>query len=124
MRYNGYDEGNYNEGIYGRRMRDSRGRYSGEYGARGVKGTGRFSRYRGEDDTMERMEEMKEHYMNYNEGRSQYSRGNYGGGEQEMIESTEGIMQSVVDLVKELAESDNPQVMQVIQKHARKIMEM
>ncbi len=114
MRYNGYDEGNYSE--YGRQGMIGTGPYS-RY--RGGRGSGRYS-YRGADA----MDEMREHYMNYNEGRSQYSRGNYGGGEQEMIEATEGIMQSVVDIVKELAESDNPQVMQVIQKHARKIMEM
>ena len=112
MRYNGYDE---DYGNYGRRERDSRGRYMGNYGRRGVD-----RRYRGEDA----MDEMHEHYMNYNEGREQYGRGNYNGGEQEMVEATEGIMRNVTEIVKELADSDNPQVMQIIQRHAKRIMEM
>ena len=52
MRYNReYDE--YNEGSYGRRGRDSRGRY-----------TGRGMMHEGE----EMIEEMREHYGNYMEG--------------------------------------------------------
>ena len=113
MRYNGYDE---DYGNYVRR--DSRGRYM-EYGRRGVPGSGR-GRYRGDDA----MDEMHEHYMNYNEGREQYGRGNYNGGEQEMVEATEGIMRNVTEIVKELADSDNPEVMKIIQKHAKRIMEM
>lgn len=41
-----------------------------------------------------------------------------------MVEATEGIMRNVTEIVKELADSDNPQVMQIIQKHAKRIMEM
>ena len=33
-------------------------------------------------------------------------------------------MKNITEIVKELSESDNPEVMQIIQKHAKKIMEM
>ena len=115
MRYNGYsgyDEENYSE--YGRRGMRGTGPYSRYRGGRGS------GRYRGEDA----IDEMQEHYMNYNEGREQYNRGNYNGGEQEMIQSTEGIMSSVVDIVRELSESQNPEVMQIIKRSAKEIMEM
>lgn len=112
MRYNGYDEGNYRE--YGRRGMRGTGPYSRYSGGRGS------GRYRGNDN----MEEMQEYYMNYNEGRQQYNRGNYNGGEQEMIEATEGIMENITEIVKELAESENPEVMQIIKRSAKEIMEM
>lgn len=111
MRYSGYDEGNYNE--YGRRGMRGTGPYSRYRGGRGS------GRYRGEDA----MDEMRERYMDYNEGRGQYERGNYNG-EDEMIEATEGIMENIVEIVKELSESKNPQVMQIIQKKAREIGQM
>lgn len=105
MRYNDYD----NE--YGRR-----GRYRGDYGRRGVRGTGR---YRGEDN----MEEMMEHYDNYMGASEDYNRGNYGA-ENEMLKSVEGIMRNICEIVEEIAQVDDPEVMKIIKKHARKISEM
>ena len=61
MRYRGYDD--YDESDYGRRTRDSRGRYMER--SRG--------NYRGED----MIEEMREHYGNYMES------GRYNGREKE-----------------------------------------
>lgn len=116
MRYNGYEEG---YGNYGRR--GGRGRYS-EGGYSVGRGSGRRS-YRG-DSAEDRMEEMKEQYMDYSEGREQYNRGNSYNGEEQMIRATEEIMKNITEIVEELAESENPQVMQIIQKHTRKIMEM
>jgi hypothetical protein len=112
MRYSGYDEDDYRE--YGRRGMRGTGPYSRYNGGRGS------GRYRGHDN----MEEMREYYMNYNEGRQQYNRGNYNGGEQEMIEATEGIMDNITEIVKELSESQNPEVMQIIKRSAKEIMEM
>lgn len=104
MRYNEYDE-------YGRRG-------SRRYGRRGVRGTGR-GRYRGED----RMDEMMEHYYNYNEAYEEADRGNYGA-EGEMVKSVEGIMRNIYEIVEELGEADSPEVMQIIKKYTRKINEM
>ena len=109
MNYRGYGEG-YGEG-YGRR-------YRGEYGRRGVKGTGR-GRYRGEDPVME----MQEHYDAYNEAFEEAMGGDYGA-EGGMVKSAEGIMKSVFKIVEELAEADSPEVMQVIKKYSKKITEM
>lgn len=108
-----YDR-NYGEGNYGRRARDSRGRYmEGSYGRRGVPGTGR-GRYRGE----EMMDEMAYHYGNYSES-SEY------GAEGETMKSLEYMMQSVVEFVKMLQEDANSQEeMQLIKRYAKKIGEM
>lgn len=112
MRYNDYND-------YGRRgvPGTGRGRYRGDYGRRGVAGTGR--RYRGEDA----MEEMQEHYMNYNEASEDMYNGNYGA-EGGMVKSVEGIMKNVYKIVEELAEADSPEVMPIIKKYAKKIEEL
>ena len=112
MRYRGYSEGGYNEGGYGRRGVKGTGR--GRY--RGGRGSGR---YRGD----EAMEEMQENYEAYNEAREEYSRGNYGA-EGGMVESVEGIMESVYDIVEEIAQEGSPEVMQIVKKYSKKISEM
>lgn len=101
---------NYNEG-YGRR-------YRGEYGRRGVPGTGR-GRYRGEDAMME----MQESYDEYNEAYDEAMNGNYGA-EGGMVKSAEGIMRNIFEITKELSEADVPEVKHIIQKYAKKISEM
>ncbi len=121
MRYGNYND-NYND-------------YNDSYGRRGMKGTGPYSRYNGGRGSgryresyghypEEIMDEMKEQYMDYNEGREQYNRGDSYNGEEQMVQATEGIMRSITKIVEELSQSDNPQVMQIIQKNAKKMMEM
>ena len=105
MNYRNYGEG------YGRR-------YRGEYGRRGVPGTGR-GRYRGEDAMME----MQENYDEYNESFDEAMSGNYGA-EGGMIKSAEGIMKNIFEITKELSEADVPEVKHIIQKYAKKISEM
>ncbi len=100
----------YNEG-YGRR-------YRGEYGRRGVKGTGR-GRYRGEDPVME----MQEHYDAYNEAYEENMNGEYGA-EGGMIKSAEGISKSVLEIMEELLQAGDPQVKRIVQKTAKKALEM
>lgn len=100
--------GGYREG-YGRRRRNSRGRYM----------EGGYGHYMPE----EMMEEMMEHYQAYNEASEEYERGNYGA-EGGMAKSAEGIMKNVTAIVEELSQADSPEVMEIIQKHAKKIMEI
>lgn len=107
--YSDYDEGN-----YGRRGSYRAGRGNYRAGRRGS-----YGHY-----PEEMMDEMKEYYMDYNEGREQYNRGNSYNGEEQMVQATEGIMRNITEIVKELSQSENPQVMQIIQRHAQKIMEM
>lgn len=106
--------GNYREdyGNYGRRRRDSRGRYmeSGNYGRR----------YRGED----MMDEMRDHYMNYSEGREEMDRGNYGAG-QDTMESYEYMLKSFKDFFKHLKnEANSQEEVEMLQKTAREIGQM
>lgn len=118
MRYRGYSEGygEYSEGgNYGRRSRDSRGRYTeGSYGRRGVEGTGR-GRYRGE----EMMDEMMYHYGNYNYGREQY------GADEETMKSFKYMLKSFKDYYKHLKnEASSQQEVQMLEDVAREISEM
>ena len=116
MRYNG-GYGNYNE--YGARMRDSRGRYMGDYGRRGVPGSGR-GRYRGYDY----IDDMTEQYGNYSEGKESYRRGNYGAGEDSM-KSLDYMLKSVHQFMKMLKDdADNQEEVELIQEYARKIGDM
>ena len=116
MRYSEYDEGNYGRrGVPG----TGRGRYrEGSYGRRGVPGSDR-SRYRGDYA----IEEMMEHYGNYSEANEESMRGNYGA-EGEMIKSVEGIMKNIYEIVEELSETEVPEVEQIIKRYAKKISEM
>lgn len=99
MRYRDYDE--YEGDMYGRRSRDSRGRYK----------TGRM--HEGE----EMIEEMRQHYGNYAEGRR------YGGTEKE--KSFDYMLQSAEEFFTHLMEeAENPEQMEKIKRTARKISEM
>ena len=103
MRYNGND--------YGARMRDSRGRYMGEYGRRGVPGSGR-GRYRGQDY----IDDIYESYGNYSEGKETY-------GHDE--KSLEYMLKSVCQFMKMLKEdADSQQEIDLIREYSRKIGEM
>lgn len=98
MRYRGYDE--YSDGGYGRRGRDSRGRYTG----RGYEGD-------------EMLEEMREHYGTYMEG------GRYNGPEKE--KSFDYMLQSAEEFFMHLMqEAENPEQLEKIRRTARKISEM
>lgn len=72
----------------------------------------------------ELIDEMKEQYMDYDEGRDNYNRGDSYNGESEMIRAVEGIMKNIVEIVRELSDIDNPQVMNVIKKYTERIMDM
>lgn len=106
----------YNYGDY------SDGGYSGNYGRRGVPGTGR-GRYRGYSEGEEMLEDMKESYGAYSESRN-YSRGNYGA-EQESMKALEETMQLFTEFAqKMIQEVDSPEAKQIIRKHLRKISQM
>ena len=112
MRY-----GNY--GNYGARMRDGRGRFAGDYGRRGVPGSGR-GRYNGYDY----IDDMNEYFNNYNESKASYMHGNYGAGEDSM-KSLDYMLKSVHEFMKMLKnDADNQEEVELIQEYARKIGEM
>ena len=115
MRYNGY--GDYSEGGY------SEGGYSGNYGRRGVPGTGR-GRYRGYSDGEEMLENMKESYGAYSESMGAYSRGNYSAG-QDGMKALEDIMELFAEFTqKMIKEAESPEEKQIIKKYLRKVSQM
>ena len=111
MNYRDYDE---EYGNYGRRRRDSRGRYK----ERG-RGRGRGN-YRGED----MIDEMYENYQEYSEGREEYNRGNYGAHSTTM-KSLDYMLQSVVEFIEMLKkDAGSQEEMELIKKYTREISEM
>jgi hypothetical protein len=114
MNYNrGYGEyGNYPEhGSYGRRRRDSRGRYM----RRGVD-----SKYQGHD----MIDEMHDGYQEYSEGKEAYNRGNYGA-KNDTMKSLDYMLQSVAQFIEMLKQDASSQEeMELIQKYTREISEM
>ena len=101
MRYGDYD-GRYGRDDYGRRSRDSRGRYMGH----------------------EHIDRMYNEYGRYEEGREQYNRGDYRGKE-DCMKSLEYMLESMVDFVKMLQEEASSQEeVNMIRKYTRKISEM
>ena len=110
----------YNEGNYGR------GSYNeGSYGRRGVKGTGRYSRYRGGRGSgryrgEDMLEEMKEIYGEYAES-SNY--GNYGA--EENMELIETMADSLMDFVEHLKKTaKSPEEKQLIQQKLQELGRM
>lgn len=116
MRYGNYGRGSrrgrsYGEmaPMYGRgRRRDSRGRYM----------TGREY---GEGTPAEMIDEMYEHFGNYEEGKEQSRRGNYSA-KDDSIESLECMMQAICEFVDTLREdADSEEEVAIIEKYARKM---
>ncbi len=120
MKYMRYGTYGYGEDSYGRRSRDSRGRYTeSSYGRRGVPNSGR-ERYRGED----MMDEMYGAYRNYNESKEEYNRsGNYGAKE-DSKRGLEDMMMSITDCVCMIFEEVEPEEQEIIRKHIRKMSEL
>ena len=118
MRYNGDYEG-YGEG-YGRRRRDSRGRYmaGGRDGSRG-RSYGHHMPY--PEMYMDRMMEGMDGYM---EGREQYNRGNYNGKDQS-VESLEKMLEGIVAFVEEIQnDPEQHEEKEVVNHYIRKLKEM
>ena len=122
MRYGNYDE--YNEG-YGRRRRDSRGRYmEGDYNERGGRGRGRgnYGHYMPYPEVyMDRMMDGMEGYM---EGREQYNRGNYGAKGQ-TIESLEKMLEGTHAFVGDiLQDPEQKEAHEVVRHYIKEFQEL
>ena len=103
MRYRNYSEGSYREhDMYGRRQRDSRGRYKGH----------------------EMMDDMYRGYEEYSEGKERYKRGSYGA-QEDTMKSLEYMLESMVDFVEMLKQDTNSQEeMELIKEYTRRIADM
>lgn len=99
----------------------------GNYGRRGVAGSGRGrymtggrGMYRGE----EMIEDMHENYRDYTDGREEYMRGNYGA-QSATMKSLDYMLQSVVEFLEMLKkDASSQEEMELIQKYTREISEM
>ena len=101
----GYNEGNYRDGGYG------------DYGRRGVPGSGRgrYSNARMRDQ----MERMMDGMTQYEYGKERYM---HGGDEERVIEGLEKLMYAVCMFVESAMDfADTPQEKEVIRKHIKKI---
>ena len=103
---------------YGRRSRDSRGRYM-ENVMYDRDNYGRDN-YRGED----MIDEMYENYGNYSESRDSYNRGNYGS-KQETLDSLKYRLQSVVEFMGMLKqEAGSKEEVDLIKRYAQTLSDM
>lgn len=103
MRYRDYDREE-----YGRRRRDSRGRYMESGRSRGM--------YRDHEP----MEEMYEAYQEYSEGREEYGHDDKG-----TMQALEYMLEAGVDFFKKLKEdAGSEQELNMIKHYSRKISEM
>lgn len=132
MRYGNYGE--YGEGYgegYGRRSRDSRGRYrgysEGGYSERGTtdgrdRSRGSYGHYMPYPEMyMERMMDGAEGYM---EGREQYNRGNYGAKGQ-TVESLEKMLEGIVAFVEDIQQDpEQKEEKEVVNHYIRKLKEL
>lgn len=92
----------YTREPYGRRRRDSRGRYMGD----------------------EMMNDMHEAYRDYSDGREEMNMGNYGA-KDDTMKSLEYMMQSVVQFIEMLERDANSQEeIEIIKDYTRQISEM
>jgi hypothetical protein len=95
--YNARGRGSYSEGSYGRRRRDSRGRYMGS----------------------EKIDEMRDHYGRYMDGRERY------GHDGETEKSFDYMLMSLEDFAEHLfEEADSQEQIEKIKKTAKRISEM
>jgi hypothetical protein len=94
MYYGNYRRDDYDDMSYGRRRRDSRGRYKGH----------------------DMIEDMRENYDRYSENRR------YGG--KDTSESLEYMLESIVCFVEMLEEDASEQDINLIRKYTRRIAEM
>lgn len=107
MRYRNYGRSSYGENrdmgdAYGRRSRDSRGRYKGEHA----------------------LDEMYGNYQRYSEGKEHLSRGNYGA-KNDTMDSLEYMLESVVDFVKMLEQDATSQdEVDLIRHYTKQISDM
>ena len=99
------------EDYRGGRSRDSQGRFMGDR---------RMTSYRGQRV----LDEMYNGYRNYNDGKEEYNRGNYGA-KNETMKSLEYMLESVTDFIEMLQnDASSQEEVDMIKHYTRKISEM
>lgn len=99
------------EDYRGGRSRDSQGRFMGDR---------RSTSYRGQRV----LDEMYNGYRNYNDGKEEYNRGNYGA-KNETMKSLEYMLESVTDFIEMLQnDASSQEEVDMIKHYTRRISEM
>lgn len=108
---NMYMRDDYGNDYRGGRSRDSQGRFMGDR---------RSTSYRGQRV----LDEMYNGYRNYNDGKEEYNRGNYGA-RNETMRSLESMLESVTDFIEMLQnDASSQEEVDMIKHYTRKISEM
>ena len=108
---NMYMRDDYGNDYRGGRSRDSQGRFMGDR---------RSTSYRGQRV----LDEMYNGYRNYNDGKEEYNRGNYGA-KGETMKSLEYMLESVTDFIEMLQnDASSQEEVDMIKHYTRKISEM
>lgn len=108
---NMYMRDDYGNDYRGGRSRDSQGRFMGDR---------RSTSYRGQRV----LDEMYNGYRNYNDGKEEYNRGNYGA-KNETMKSLEYMLESVTDFIEMLQnDASSQEEVDMIKHYTRKISEM
>lgn len=108
---NMYMRDDYGNDYRGGRSRDSQGRFMGDR---------RMTSYRGQRV----LDEMYNGYRNYNDGKEEYNRGNYGA-RNETMKSLEYMLESVTDFIEMLQnDASSQEEVDMIKHYTRKISEM
>lgn len=108
---NMYMRDDYGNDYRGGRSRDSQGRFMGDR---------RMTSYRGQRV----LDEMYNGYRNYNDGKEEYNRGNYGA-KNETMKSLEYMLESVTDFIEMLQnDASSQEEVDMIKHYTRKISEM
>lgn len=96
----------------------------GNYGRRGVPGTGR-GRYRGEySDGEEMLEDMKYSYGAYSESMNAYSRGNYSAG-QDGMKALEDTMELFTEFTEKMVrQAETPEEKKIIRRYLKRVGQM
>ena len=106
-----YMRDDYGNDYRGGRSRDIQGRFMGDR---------RSTSYRGQRV----LDEMYNGYRNYNDGKEEYNRGNYGA-RNETMRSLEGMLESVTDFIEMLQnDASSQEEVDMIKHYTRKISEM
>lgn len=119
MRYRDYE--GYGEGSYGRRRRDSHGRYMDgrDYNDE------HLDRNYGHHMPEMYWERMMDGYDGYMEGRDRYRRGGNYGDHEKSLESLEYLLDGFVGFLETLQENmESPEEIELIKKYARKVKGM
>ena len=120
MRYRDYE--GYGEGSYGRRRRDSRGRYMEGRGGRGSYSEGGSYGHHMPEMYWER---MMDGYDGYMDGMEAYRRGGNYGAKDKGIESLEYMLDGLVGFLESIQDNmESPEEVEMIKKYARKIKEL